>query len=134
MLLRADNLNIAKPNPSLLVRGLNALTMELWANDPNVGFRSSSRAGWEWMCIPHGRQRYSYVSTFEPKQRTWSMDFRQRQPPVRLVLRDPKLRPLQQGAPQPEAFVNDNLDYNLRCASGWWRGTTMQVVHGPRGV
>ncbi|CAE7484241.1 GIP [Symbiodinium sp. CCMP2456] len=40
MLLRADNLNIAKPDPSLLVRGLNLLVAELWAKDRDVTFRT----------------------------------------------------------------------------------------------
>ena len=33
MLLRADNLSIAKPDPSLLVRGLNALVGDVWEKD-----------------------------------------------------------------------------------------------------
>eukprot|EP00439_Symbiodinium_sp_Y106_P008027 s10981_g1.t1 len=37
LLLRADNLNIAKPDPSLLVRGLNNLVSEVWAKDKDVG-------------------------------------------------------------------------------------------------
>ena len=40
LLLRADNLNIAKPDPSLLVRGLNNLVSEVWAKDKDVTFRT----------------------------------------------------------------------------------------------
>ncbi|CAE7373144.1 unnamed protein product, partial [Symbiodinium sp. KB8] len=40
MLLRADNLSIAKPDPSLLVRGLNALVGDVWAKDRDVTFRT----------------------------------------------------------------------------------------------
>eukprot|EP00439_Symbiodinium_sp_Y106_P064464 s1691_g10.t1 len=40
LLLRADNLNIAKPDPSLLVRGLNNLVSELWAKDKDAIFRT----------------------------------------------------------------------------------------------
>ncbi|OLP79420.1 hypothetical protein AK812_SmicGene40294 [Symbiodinium microadriaticum] len=40
MLLRADNLSIAKPGPSLLVRALNALVGDVWAKDRDVTFRT----------------------------------------------------------------------------------------------
>ncbi|CAE7259807.1 GIP, partial [Symbiodinium sp. CCMP2456] len=40
LLLRADNLHIAKPDPSLLVRGLNGLVSDLWAKDKDVMFRT----------------------------------------------------------------------------------------------
>ncbi|CAE7034866.1 pol, partial [Symbiodinium sp. CCMP2456] len=40
LLLRADNLHIAKPDPSLLVRGLNGLVSDLWAKDKYVMFRT----------------------------------------------------------------------------------------------
>ncbi|OLP91209.1 hypothetical protein AK812_SmicGene27129 [Symbiodinium microadriaticum] len=40
MLLRADNISIAKPDPSLLVRGLNALVGDVWAKDRDVTFRT----------------------------------------------------------------------------------------------
>ena len=74
MLLRADNLNIAKPDPSLLVRGLNALTMELWAKDPNVMFRTQlvkSRLGVD---VYPGAPTTSTPSSRSRKHGQWTFD------------------------------------------------------------
>ena len=103
LLLRADNLNIAKPDPSLLVRGLNNLVSELWAKDKDATFRTQlakSKLGvdvspsWETALqlhqhlraesenLVHGLPTTTRSGTTEPT-------------------RDPKLRPLQPSDPGP---------------------------------
>ncbi|CAE7586293.1 unnamed protein product [Symbiodinium sp. CCMP2456] len=103
MLLRADNLNIAKPDPSLLVRGLNSLVAELWAKDRDVTFRTQlvkSRLGvdvsptWETALQLHQHLRAeaeNLVNGLPTTPKTGVGDGQ----------RDAKLRPMQTGTPAP---------------------------------
>ena len=103
LLLRADNLNIAKPDPSLLVRGLNSLVSELWAKDKDVAFMTQLVKSmgvdvsptWEAALQLHQHLRAEAENLVNglPSSRPASGD-----PP-----KDPKLRPLQpsnQGQPR----------------------------------
>ena len=98
MLLRADNLSIAKPDPSLLVRGLNALVGDVWAKDRDVTFRTQlvkSRLGvdvsptWESALQLHQRLRA------EAENMVHALPTTTTKPAVGDGQRDPKLRPLQ---------------------------------------
>ena len=99
MLLRADNLSIAQPDPSLLVRGLNALVGDVWAKDRDVTFRTQlvkSRLGvdvsptWEsaLQLQQHLRAEAENMVHALPTTTTTK-------PAVGDGQRDPKLRPLQ---------------------------------------
>ena len=95
--MRADNLNIAKPDPSLLVRGLNSLVSELWVKDKDVTFRTQlvkSKLGvdvsptWEAVLQLHQHLRAeagNLVNGLPSSTKPGSVE-----PP-----KDPKLRPLQ---------------------------------------
>ena len=98
MLLRADNLSIAKPDPSLLVRGLNALVGDVWAKDRDVTFRTQlvkSRLGvdvsptWESALQLHQHLRA------EAENMVHALPTTTTKPAVGDGQRDPKLRPLQ---------------------------------------
>ena len=99
MLLRADNLSIAKPDPSLLVRGLNALVGDVWAKDRDVTFRTQlvkSRRGvdvsptWESALQLHQHLRAEAENMVHALPTTTTT-----KPAVGDGQRDPKLRPLQ---------------------------------------
>ena len=99
MLLRADNLSIAKPDPSLLVRGLNALVGDVWAKDRDVTFRTQlvkSRLGvdvsptWESALQLHQHLRAEAENMVHALPTTTTT-----KPAVGDGQRDPKLRPLQ---------------------------------------
>ena len=99
MLLRADNLSIAKPDPSLLVRGLNALVGDVWAKDRDVTFRTQlvkSRLGvdvsptWESALQLHQHLRAEAENMVHALPTTTTT-----KPAVGDAQRDPKLRPLQ---------------------------------------
>ena len=99
MLLRADNLSIAKPDPSLLVRGLNALVGDVWAKDRDVTFRTQlvkSRLGvdvsptWESALQLHQHLRAEAENMVHALPTTTTT-----KPAVADGQRDPKLRPLQ---------------------------------------
>ena len=98
MLLRADNLSIAKPDPSLLVRGLNALVGDVWAKDRDVTFRTQlvkSRLGvdvsptWESALQLHQHLRA------EAENMVHALPTTTTKPAIGDGQRDPKLRPLQ---------------------------------------
>ena len=102
MLLRADNISIAKPDPSLLVRGLNALVGDVWAKDRDVTFRTQlvkSRLGvdvsptWESALQLHQHLRAEAENMVHALPTTTK-------PAVGDGQRDPKLRPLQPNQPQ----------------------------------
>ena len=97
MLLRADNPSIAKPDPSLLVRGLNALVGDVWAKDRDVTFRTQlvkSRLGvdvsptWESALQLHEHLMAEAENMVHALPTTTK-------PAVGDGQRDPKLRPLQ---------------------------------------
>ena len=101
MLLRADNLSIAKPDPSLLVRGLNALVGDVWAQDRDVTFRTQlvkSRLGvdvsptWESALQLHQHLRAEAENMVHALPTTTTTTTK---PAVGDGQRDPKLRPLQ---------------------------------------
>ena len=101
LLLRADNLNIAKPDPSLLVRGLNNLVSEVWAKDKDVTFRTQlvkSRLGvdvsptWESALQLHQHLRAESENLVNGLPTKSSAPENSR---------DPKLRPLQPSGPAP---------------------------------
>ena len=103
MLLRADNLSIAKPDPSLLVRGLNALVGDVWAKDRDVTFRKQlvkSRLGvdvsptWESALQLHQHLRA------EAENMVHALPTTTTKPAIGDGQRDPKLRPLQPNQPQ----------------------------------
>ena len=103
MLLRADNLSIAKPDPSLLVRGLNALVGDVWAKDRDVTFRMQlvkSRLGvdvsptWESALQLHQHLRAEAENMVHALPTTTTTTTTTK-PAVGDGQRDPKLRPLQ---------------------------------------
>ena len=105
MLLRADNLSIAKPDPSLLVRGLNALVGDVWAKDRDVTFRTQlvkSRLGvdvsptWESALQLHQHLKAEAENMVHALPTTTTTT----KPAVGDGQRDPKLRPLQPNQPQ----------------------------------
>ena len=98
LLLRADNLSIAKPDPSLLVTGLNALVGDVWAKDRDVAFRTQlvkSRLGvdvsptWESALQLHQHLRA------EAENMAHALPTTTTKPAAGDGQRDPKLRPLQ---------------------------------------
>ena len=100
MLLGADNLSIAKPDPSLLVSGLNALVGDVWAKDRDVTFRTQlvkSRLGvdvsptWESALQLHQHLRAEAENMVHALPTTTTTT----KPAVADGQRDPKLRPLQ---------------------------------------
>ena len=103
LLLRADNLHIAKPDPSLLVRGLNGLVAEIWAKDKDVMFRTQlvkSKLGvdvspsWETALQLHQHLRAeseNLVNGLPTTTRSGTAE----------PTRDPKLRPLQPSGSVP---------------------------------
>ena len=106
MLLRADNLSIAKPDPSLLVRGLNALVGDVWAKDRDVTFRTQlvkSRLGvdvsptWESALQLHQHLRA------EAEHMVHALPTTTTKPAIGDGQRDPKLRPLQSSQSQGTA-------------------------------
>ena len=109
MLLRADNLSIAKPDPSLFVRGLNALVGDVWAKDRDVTFRTQlvkSRLGmdvsptWESALQLHQHLKAAAENMVHALPTTTTTTTTTTKPAVGDGQRDPRLRPLQPNQPQ----------------------------------
>ena len=130
MLVRADNLSIAKPDPSLLVRGLNALVGDVWAKDRDVTFRTQlvkSRLGvdvsptWESALQLHQHLRA------EAENMVHALPTTTTKPAVGDGQRDPKLNQSQGTTNLAKASSTDYL--HRMCDSRWHRGKEVQVVH-----
>ena len=141
MLLRADNLRIAKPDPSPLVRGLNALVGDVWAKDRDVTFRTQlvkSRLGvdvsptWESALQLHQHLRAEAENMVHAPTTTTTTTTK---PAVGDGQRDPKLRPLQPNQShlkyEPcEGIIDNPTDYLYsKCDNRRHRGKEVQVVY-----
>ena len=122
LLLRADNLNIAKPDPSLLVRGLNNLVSEVWAKDKDVTFRTQlvkSRLGvdvsptWESALQLHQHLRAESENLVNGLPTKSSAPENSR---------DPKLRPLQPSGPAPARPTSSSTPSTATTTSGGGAG------------
>ncbi|OLP79377.1 hypothetical protein AK812_SmicGene40336 [Symbiodinium microadriaticum] len=97
LLLRADNLSIAKPDPSLLVTGLNALVGDVWAKDRDVAFRTQlvkSRLGISkknrcYTCGAEGKAKAKSA----PGTPSWREEGRTGNPAARSMTTEPEPQP-----------------------------------------